>query len=150
MPHLPASNRNSSQRLNWLSYQLLLHFTQLNRTANFSHLLKFFTDRTENTLIHCCISTLAMGTCLFAKPLLYNGSCIFYYLVVVAQQRVYMLQYSLATETVVNNPQWRTNKCLKQDNIISEHFSSFSITGMVKYFGICTVVIVLFKTDSLQ
>jgi hypothetical protein len=34
-----------------------------------------------------------MGTCLFAKALLSNGSCIFVYVAVVAQQRVYMLQY---------------------------------------------------------
>jgi hypothetical protein len=35
-----------------------------------------------------------VGTCLFAKPLLSNDSCIFAYLATVAQQRVYMLQYS--------------------------------------------------------
>jgi hypothetical protein len=34
-----------------------------------------------------------VGTCLFAKPLLNNGSRIFAYFAVVAQQRVYMLQY---------------------------------------------------------
>jgi hypothetical protein len=34
-----------------------------------------------------------MGTCLFAKPLFSNGSCIFAYLAVVAQQRVCMPQY---------------------------------------------------------
>jgi hypothetical protein len=30
-----------------------------------------------------------MGTCLFAKPLISNGSCKFSYLAVVAQQQVY-------------------------------------------------------------
>jgi hypothetical protein len=35
-----------------------------------------------------------MGTCLFAKPLLSNGSCRFAYLAVVAQQRVYVPQYN--------------------------------------------------------
>jgi hypothetical protein len=34
-----------------------------------------------------------MGTCLFAKPLLSKGSRIFAYLVIIAQHRVYMLQY---------------------------------------------------------
>jgi hypothetical protein len=34
-----------------------------------------------------------MGTCLFAKPLLSSGCCIFAYLAVVAQQRVYRPQY---------------------------------------------------------
>jgi hypothetical protein len=33
----------------------------------------------------------ALGTCLFAKELISNGSCIFAYLAVVAQQRVYIL-----------------------------------------------------------
>jgi hypothetical protein len=33
-----------------------------------------------------------VGTCLFTKPLLSNGSCIFAYIEIVAQQRVYMLQ----------------------------------------------------------
>jgi hypothetical protein len=32
----------------------------------------------------------AMQTCLFVKPLLSNGCCIFAYLTVVAQQQVYM------------------------------------------------------------
>jgi hypothetical protein len=34
-----------------------------------------------------------MGTCLFTKPLLNNGSFVFAYLMVDAQQRVYMLQH---------------------------------------------------------
>jgi hypothetical protein len=36
-------------------------------------------------------SIFAVGTYLFAKPLLSNGCSIFAYLVVVAQQQVYML-----------------------------------------------------------
>jgi hypothetical protein len=34
-----------------------------------------------------------MGICLFAKPLLSNGFCIFAYLEVIARQLVYILQY---------------------------------------------------------
>jgi hypothetical protein len=45
-------------------------------TLNLSRLLHLGTDRTENT-VHCCSSTVAAGTCLFAKPLLSNGCCIF-------------------------------------------------------------------------
>jgi hypothetical protein len=46
----------------------------------------------------CCYSAIvSIETCLFAKPLLSNGSCIFAYLAVVAQQRVYMLQYINST-----------------------------------------------------
>jgi hypothetical protein len=42
----------------------------------------------------------SVGTCLFAKALVSNGSCIFAYLEVVAQQRVYMLQYVTCTVDV--------------------------------------------------
>jgi hypothetical protein len=37
-----------------------------------------------------------MQTCLFAKPLLSNGCCIFAYLMFVAQQQVYMPQYKMS------------------------------------------------------
>jgi hypothetical protein len=55
--------------------------------------LRLGTDRTENAFPHCCSSTVAVGTYLFAKSLLSNGSCIYAYFAVVAQQRVYILQY---------------------------------------------------------
>jgi hypothetical protein len=42
-------------------------------------------------IFHCCSSIVAMGTCLFAKSLLCNCSCIVAYHAVVAQQQVYML-----------------------------------------------------------
>jgi hypothetical protein len=41
----------------------------------------------------CCCSIVSVGTCLFEKPLLSKGSCIFAYLAVDAQHRVYILQY---------------------------------------------------------
>jgi hypothetical protein len=41
-----------------------------------------------------------VGTCLFAKPLLSNGSFIFAYHAVIAQQWVYMLQYILVSKGV--------------------------------------------------
>jgi hypothetical protein len=49
------------------------------------------TDRT----IHrpSLLFSFALGTCLFAKPLLSNGFCIFAYVAVVTQQRVYTPQY---------------------------------------------------------
>jgi hypothetical protein len=40
-------------------------------------------------------SSVAVQTCLFAKPLFSNCSCIFAYLIVIAQQQVYMPQYIL-------------------------------------------------------
>jgi hypothetical protein len=39
---------------------------------------------------------------MFEKPLLNNGSCMFAYLAVVAQQRVYMLQYEVGLLSVVD------------------------------------------------
>jgi hypothetical protein len=51
------------------------------------------TDRTENTSPLLLYPIVAVETRLFAKPLLNNGCCIFAYLAVVAQQRVYMPQY---------------------------------------------------------
>jgi superoxide dismutase len=51
-------------------------------------------DCTESTTPHCCISIFALGKCLFAKPLLSNGSCIFAYLAIVVQQHAYMLKYN--------------------------------------------------------
>jgi hypothetical protein len=48
----------------------------------------------QKTPFLCCNSIVAMQTCLFAKPLLSNSCCILAYLVVVAQQRVYMPHYS--------------------------------------------------------
>jgi hypothetical protein len=38
---------------------------------------------------------------MFAKPLFSNGSCIFAYLTVVAQQRVYVLQYICIFQTQI-------------------------------------------------
>jgi hypothetical protein len=55
----------------------------------------------ENTVPHFYSSTVAMGTCLFAKPLLSNGCCTFAYLVLVAQQWVYMPQYIYTVVTVI-------------------------------------------------
>jgi hypothetical protein len=55
-------------------------------------------DRTEDAA-RC--RTSVVGTCLFPKPLLSNGSCIFAYLAVVAQQRVCMLQYYLLHPSVI-------------------------------------------------
>jgi hypothetical protein len=50
-------------------------------------------DRIENTVPPCCSSTVAMGTYLFGKSSLSNGSSIFAYLTVVVQNWDYMLQY---------------------------------------------------------
>jgi streptomycin 6-kinase len=50
-------------------------------------------DRTENTVPLLLYPIVAMETRLFAKPLPSKGYCIFVYLAVVAQQRVYMPQY---------------------------------------------------------
>jgi hypothetical protein len=50
-------------------------------------------DRTENTVPLLLFPIVAVQTCLFAKPLLSNGCCIFAYLVVVAQQWVYTPHY---------------------------------------------------------
>jgi hypothetical protein len=52
-----------------------------------------FVGRVENTAHHCCSSIVSVGVCLLTKPLRSNGSCIFAYLAVAAQQRIYMLQY---------------------------------------------------------
>jgi hypothetical protein len=43
-------------------------------------------------LLCCCLHDVSVETHLFAKPSLSNGCCIFAYLAVVAQQRVYMPQ----------------------------------------------------------
>jgi hypothetical protein len=51
--------------------------------------------RVENTAPHCCSSVVSVATCLFAKPLFSNGFSIFAYIAVVAQKRVYMLQYNI-------------------------------------------------------
>jgi hypothetical protein len=45
-------------------------------------------DIVENAAPHCCSSVVSVGTCLFAKALLSNKSCIFAYVAVVARQRV--------------------------------------------------------------
>jgi hypothetical protein len=50
-------------------------------------------DGTENTILHCCSSIVAVETYLFANPLLSNVCCIFAYLVVIVQQQVNMPQY---------------------------------------------------------
>jgi hypothetical protein len=50
---------------------------------------------TENIIPHFSSSIVAMGTCLFTKLLLSNGSCILAYLPVIAQQWVYMPHCSL-------------------------------------------------------
>jgi hypothetical protein len=63
--------------------------------SNLSHLYFVGMDSTENTVHHCCSSVVAMGTFLFAKPLLSDVCCIFAYLTVIAQQWVYMPQYIL-------------------------------------------------------
>jgi hypothetical protein len=59
----------------------------LNSTSCSSKLVPLITSRlgrTENTVLHCCSSIDSVGTCLFAKPLLSNGSFIFAYLALVA------------------------------------------------------------------
>jgi hypothetical protein len=58
-------------------------------------------NRLEN-ISHCCNSIVSVGTCLFAKPLLSNGSCIFAYLAVVAQQRICVLQYIFQTQIIID------------------------------------------------
>jgi hypothetical protein len=58
------------------------------------------TDHTENT-VSLLLSTVSVGTCLFAEPLLSNGFCISAYLAIVAQQRIYMLQYYPPTYALV-------------------------------------------------
>jgi hypothetical protein len=57
--------------------------TKLTQTLVLSYLQYFATDRVENTATHCCISLVAVGTFLFAKPLR-NGCHIFVYSAVVA------------------------------------------------------------------
>jgi hypothetical protein len=93
MPQLPASNSNSSQRLN--RSRPLTH-SLINQPARFTPLLLIVllipylgTDRTENTVPLLLFAIVAVQTCLFPKPLLSDGSYIFAYLAVVAQQRVY-------------------------------------------------------------
>jgi hypothetical protein len=56
--------------------------------------MKLGTESTENILPQLLYPIVAVETRLFAKPVLSNGCCIFAYLVVVAQQWVYMPQYA--------------------------------------------------------
>jgi hypothetical protein len=49
-----------------------------------------------------------VGTCSFAKPLLSNGSCIFAYLTVVAQERVCMLQLYVLQNVFSINANFRS------------------------------------------
>jgi hypothetical protein len=99
VPQLPPSNSNSSQRLNCssLTHQLFTSLHSTSRLAAISHqpptlltdsnstdqtldlpyLKHLGTDHVENTAPHCCSSNVAMGTRLFAKPLLSNGCFIF-------------------------------------------------------------------------
>jgi hypothetical protein len=48
-------------------------------------------DSNSSSIIVCAF--VSVGTRLFAKALISNGSCIFVYLVVIDQQQVYILQY---------------------------------------------------------
>jgi hypothetical protein len=59
------------------------------------------TDRTGNAFHQFCSSIVAIGTCLFEKPLFSNGCCIFDHLVVVAQQRIYMPLYITHSDSVL-------------------------------------------------
>jgi hypothetical protein len=93
---LPASNSNSWQWLN-CSCHLTLHWltdsSQLNSTNCPAYNITAWT--TQKTLFLCCSSVVAVETCLFAKLLLSNSCCMFAYLMVIAQQRVYMPQYEV-------------------------------------------------------
>jgi hypothetical protein len=53
-------------------------------------------DSTENIVPLLLYPTVAVETRLFAKSLLSNGYCIFVYLAVVAQQRVFMPQHQVS------------------------------------------------------
>jgi hypothetical protein len=55
-------------------------------------------DRTESIVPLFLFPVVAMQTCLFAKPLLSNGYCIFVYFAVVAQQWVYMPHHDVSEE----------------------------------------------------
>jgi hypothetical protein len=87
-----------------------------------SSLYNIGTDRIENSVsnsssVIACVFV-AVRTCLFAKALLSNGSCIFGYLAVVAQQRAYMLQY---TRLLVNSSDrfvLDTGKYMKREMIM--------------------------------
>jgi hypothetical protein len=77
-----------------------LFFTSLSSTYWLincsSQLAPLITSRhgyTENTVPHCCNSIVVMELCLFEKPLFSKSCCIFAYLAVVAQQRVYVPHY---------------------------------------------------------
>jgi hypothetical protein len=73
----------------------------------------------RNTATHCCSSIFAVRTCFFAKPLLSNGSCIFAYLAVVVQQRVYyMLQYYTPRSAKVNRSKFGKNHKFQPLNLI--------------------------------
>jgi hypothetical protein len=61
--------------------------------TDFTSLTVLGTDHTEITIPLLLYPNVAVETCLFEKPLLGNGCCIFAYLAVVAQQQVYMPEY---------------------------------------------------------
>jgi hypothetical protein len=89
----PAS---ATATLYWLIHSSTnwLHSTDwLTAAPNLSRLY-LGTDPTENTVSHCYSSIVGMETCLFAKPLLSNGCCIFAHLAIVVQQQAYMPQYN--------------------------------------------------------
>jgi hypothetical protein len=73
-----------------------------NLAPNLSRLKHLGTDCVENATPHCCSQVVSMGTCLSVKELLSNGSCIFAYLAIIAQQWVYVLQYTNTMHIIGN------------------------------------------------
>jgi hypothetical protein len=90
-------------------------------------------DRTENTVPLLLFPIAAVQTCLFVKPLLSNGSCIFAYLVVVAQQRsvTICINWRNSLEEIFpSNVAHKTNVV----KILTIPFSSFYFSqGLIRY-----------------
>jgi hypothetical protein len=81
------------------------------------------TDRIENSVLNSsyivACEFVAVGTYLFAKSLLSNGSCTFAYLEVGAQQQVDMLRHYVGLRLVVEDWEVSGRSLLKRGFIIS-------------------------------